>query len=172
MTNFNNNLIAEQSSLEQRLARLEDIEAIKQLKYQYTGYCDNHYNPEGIASLFTPDGHWIVSGVGGEATGHEEIKKLFSAMAKDIIWALHYAIAPEIEVAPDGNSATGKFYLLCLCTIIGSNDRSQKDAVILTGNYVDQFVKIDGRWYFKELSGVLHQASPWTEGWVRQQWLS
>jgi hypothetical protein len=171
MSNFNNSLTVEQSSLEQRLTRLEDIEAIKQLKYQYAGYCDNQYDPEGIASLFTPDGHWIVTGVGGEATGHEEIKKHFTALAKDIVWALHYVMAPEIEISSDGNSATGKFYLLCLCTIIRANDRSQKDAVILTGNYVDQFVKINGRWYFKELSGVIHQASQWTEGWVRQQWL-
>lgn len=157
-------------SLEERIARLEDIEAIKDLKYRYAGYCDAGYDPDGITSLFTADGHWKVSGVGGEATGHDELRTFFTNMAKSIVWALHFMIAPRIEVAEDGKSAVGRFYLLCLCTIVRSDDPSKQDAVILTGNYVDQFVKVDGRWYFKELTATIHQASNWTEGWVNQPW--
>ena len=45
-------------SEQQRLAQLEAIEAIKQLKYRYCAYCDDKYNPSGIAGLFTEDGIW------------------------------------------------------------------------------------------------------------------
>jgi len=154
--------------LEKRLARLEDARAIEQLKYKYAGYCDNSYDPEGIASLFTEDGRWIVDGEGGTMTGHEEIKAHFRALASKITWAQHYMIAPRVDVADDGQSATGRFYLLCLCTIERSGDPNEKDAVILTLNYIDTFIKRDGVWYFEELVGQTHQVSNWDQGWVKQ----
>lgn len=155
--------------LSARLTKLEDVRAIEQLKYRYAGYCDNSYDPEGIASLFTEDGRWVVDGEGGTMTGHEEIKAHFSALSEKITWAQHYMIAPKIEVSEDGQSATGVFYLLCLCTIERTNDPAEKDAVILTLNYIDQFVKRDGTWYFQELLGKTHQVSDWDQGWVKQQ---
>jgi uncharacterized protein (TIGR02246 family) len=156
-------------SVEERLQRLEDVRAIEQLKYRYAGYCDNDYDPEGIAGLFTEDGRWVVDGEGGSMVGHEQIKAHFRALSSKISWALHYMIAPRIEIADDGEHATGYFYLLCLCTIEQSDDPTQKDAVILTVNYTDQFIKRDGQWLFEELLGRTHQVSNWDQGWVKQQ---
>jgi uncharacterized protein (TIGR02246 family) len=155
-------------TLARRLERLEDIRAIEQLKYEYAGYCDNSYDPEGIASLFTEDGRWVVDGEGGTMTGHEEIKAHFRALSEKITWAQHYMIAPKVELSEDGQSAVGKFYLLCLCTIEAVDDPTGKDAVILTLGYTDQFVKRDGRWLFQELLGSTHQVSNWDQGWVKQ----
>jgi uncharacterized protein (TIGR02246 family) len=154
--------------LSQRVSRLEDVHAIEQLKYRYAGYCDNSYDPEGIASLFTESGRWVVDGEGGTMTGHEEIKAHFRALAEKITWAQHYMIAPKVDLSEDGQSATGYFYLLCLCTIEQTDDPAEKDAVILTLNYVDKFVKRDGSWYFQELLGRTHQVSNWDQGWVNQ----
>jgi len=152
----------------QRLSRLEDVRAIEQLKYTYAGYCDDSYDPDGIASLFAEDGRWVVDGEGGSMVGHEEIKAHFRALSEKISWAQHYMIAPRVELSEDGLSATGYFYLLCLCTIERTDDPAEKDAVILTLNYVDQFVKRDGKWYFQELLGRTHQVSDWDQGWVKQ----
>ncbi|MFJ6095637.1 nuclear transport factor 2 family protein [Williamsia muralis] len=156
------------SEVVERLTRLEDVRAIEDLKYRYAGFCDNGYDPEGIAGLFVDDGRWVVDGEGGSMTGHEEIKAHFRALSEKITWALHYMIAPRIELAADGQTAVGYFYLLCLCTIEAVEDASKKDAVILTINYTDQFVKRDGTWYFQELLGKTHQVSNWEEGWVKQ----
>lgn len=147
-------------TLEQRLQRLEDERAIERLKYRYAAYCDDHYDPEGIASLFTADGRWLVDGEGGSMQGHEEIKAHFRALSAHIPWALHFVTQPRVEVADDGLRATGWFYLLCLCTI-------GEDAVVLTLNYTDLFVKQDGRWLFQELRGRTHQVSNWDQGWVK-----
>ena len=155
--------------LAQRLGRLEDVRAIEQLKYKYAAYCDDSYDPEGIASLFTEDGRWVVDGEGGTMTGHDEIKAHFRALSEKITWAQHYMIAPKVELSEDGRSAVGRFYLLCLCTIERTDDPAEKDAVILTLNYTDQFVKRDGTWYFQELLGSTHQVSNWDQGWVKQQ---
>lgn len=156
--------------LEDELGRLQDIRAIEQLKYRYAGYCDHGYDPDGIASCFTPDGVWVVNGVGGDVAGHDAIRAHFSALSKSISWALHYVVAPQVELAADRMTAVGHFYLLCLCTIAREDGSSEKDAVILTLNYTDRFVKHDGRWLFTELRGTMHQASNWDQGWVRQQW--
>jgi SnoaL-like domain len=156
------------SDIAERLTRLEDIRAIEQLKYRYAGFCDNGYDPQGIASLFVEDGRWVVDGEGGSMTGHDEIKAHFKALSSKITWALHFMIAPRVELADDGQSATGYFYLLCLCTIENSQDPSQNDPVILTLNYTDQFVKRSGSWYFQELRGRTHQVSNWDQAWVKQ----
>lgn len=158
------------AALEEELGRLQDIRAIEQLKYEYAGYCDNGYDPEGIASLFTEDGVWVVNGVGGDVAGKDAIRTHFTELSKAITWALHFMIAPRVELAPDRQTAVGHFYLYCMCTIKKTDDPSQSDAVVLTLNYTDQFVKQDGRWLFKELRGTMHQASTWELGWVKQQW--
>ena len=44
--------------LEERIARLEDIESIKQLYNQYATYCDNGYDAEGMGTLMTEDAVW------------------------------------------------------------------------------------------------------------------
>jgi len=154
--------------LARRLGRLEDVRAIEQLKYKYAAYCDDYYDPEGIASLFTEDGRWVVDGEGGTMTGHDEIKAHFRALSEKITWAQHYMIAPKVELSEDGQAAVGRFYLLCLCTIERTDDPAEKDAVILTLNYTDQFVKRAGTWYFQELLGSTHQVSNWDQGWVKQ----
>lgn len=156
------------AALEHRVQQLEDVEAIRQLKHQYALYCDNGYDPDGIASLFTEDGRWIVDGVGGHNEGREEIRAHFAALSGAITWAQHYMINPIITVSDDGLSATGKFHLLCLATIARTDDGAEFDAVILTIGYTDQFVKRDGEWFFEELLGKTHYVSDWTEGWVRQ----
>ncbi|MDR6438735.1 uncharacterized protein (TIGR02246 family) [Paenarthrobacter nicotinovorans] len=155
--------------LTRRLVRLEDVQAIEKLKYTYAGYCDDSYNPEGIAALFVEDGRWIVDGEGATLVGHDAIRGHFTALSERIPWALHFVMAPNIVVAEDGLSAKGTFYLLCLCTIEQTEDPSKKDAVVLTVTYSDKFVKRDGTWFFEELIGRTHQVSNWDKGWVEQQ---
>ena len=40
--------------LEKRVQALEDVNAIRNLKAQYAAYCDDHYNPDGIAASSPP----------------------------------------------------------------------------------------------------------------------
>src|SRR5690348_16175527 len=88
----------ELSDLARRLTRLEDVRAIEQLKYRYAAFCDDNYDPDGIAGCFVDDGRWVVDGEGGSMVGHEEIKAHFRALSEKITWALHHVIAPRIEL--------------------------------------------------------------------------
>jgi len=60
------------NDLEQRIAQLEDIEAIKKLKASYCLHVD-HANEEGWVSLFTEDAVW-ESDKFGRFEGREAIR--------------------------------------------------------------------------------------------------
>lgn len=154
-------------SVEQRLARIEDVEAIKRLKAKYAEYCDNGYDADGMAALFAEDGSW-EGNVFGIHHGREAIRKHILGFHGQILWALHFMVCPVIDVAPDGKSARGQWYLFEPATFAGLDDPARGDAVIITAKYDDEFVKRDGRWWFKKVGATFEQISNLDEGWVRQ----
>jgi hypothetical protein len=132
-----------------RLNRLEDLEAIRALKMRYARFCDDGYDAGGIASLFVPDGVWDGGPLFGRPEGIDAIRQHFSAASGRIPWSLHYILAPEIEVDPDGNRARGTWYLWQPC-IRRSRDGTDRQAW-LAGTYRDRYVKRDGRWLFEQV---------------------
>ena len=61
------------ADLERRVRALEDIEAIKQLKYRYADACDRGYDADALADLFTEDAVWD-GGLFGRYEGREAIR--------------------------------------------------------------------------------------------------
>jgi hypothetical protein len=155
------------ASLEQRVERLEDARAIERLKARYAAYCDDGYNPGGIASLFVDDGIWEASAFGVHH-GSDEIHTFMASISSSITWALHCITNPNVEIEPDGRSASGSWYLMTLCTMTRTDDPSLSDAVVMSGVYTDEFVKVEGEWRFKHLRCHIHQISNLDRGWVRQ----
>ena len=151
-------------TLEERIQHLEDIHECEQLQYAYQRYVDNGYDPEGIASLFTPDGLWEIKGTGGTAKGREAIKQHAKNLSAAITWGQHNMMTPSVIIGEDGKTATGAFCLICMLTMI---ETGKKDAYILVGRYSNRYVKINGKWYFSELTGVIDQTAPWDKGWVK-----
>jgi uncharacterized protein (TIGR02246 family) len=62
--------------MERRLQLLENAEAIRNLKARYAALCDNQYDADGIASLFTEDAVWESPGL-GRFEGREAIRNFF-----------------------------------------------------------------------------------------------
>src|SRR6476660_5925044 len=91
-------------AVEARIARLEAVEAIQVLKARYADVCDTGYDPVRMRPFFTNDAVW----------------EFFGGISNTITWALHYMVAPIIEIADDGRTATGSWYLLEPCTIATS----------------------------------------------------
>ncbi len=157
------------SDLEARVQRLEDIDAIRNLKMTYAKLCDEGYDADGIVELFAQeeDVEW-VSDVFGTHRGRDEIHAWFDDVDEEIRWALHFMINAVVDVHEDGRRATGSFYLLELATM-SAPDSTEPDAVIMTGKYADDFVKEGGRWRFKRIEVNFEQVSNLDQGWVRQQ---
>ena len=153
--------------IEERLARLEDIEAIKNLKARYAYYCDHGYDADGMASLFVEDSLWTSNSF-GTYQGRAAIHEFQSKISSEILWALHFMICPVVDVSDDGETATGTFYLIEFATMTRPGG-DEKDAVVMSAVYTDKFVRESGEWRFKEVSVEFHQVSDLAKGWVLQK---
>ena len=87
-----------------RLARLEAIEDIRMLKARYADVCDSGYDPVRMRPFFTADAVWDGGPRFGRYEGVDAVCEFFAGISGQITWALHYMVAPAIEVADDGGS--------------------------------------------------------------------
>jgi len=133
----------ETGDLVARLKRLEDIEALQQLKYRYCRAADDNYDGELVASLFTEDGIWD-GGTFGSFQGRAEIAARFNDSKGVFAYVSHQVGNPHIVV--DGDRAVCDWYL-SLTKINKAGDRS----MLFSGTYRDICVRRGGRWYFEEL---------------------
>jgi hypothetical protein len=145
------------AQLEQRLTRLEDIEAIKQLKARYCAIADDDHNPDKITTLFVEDGIW--EGGFGTAQGHEAIRQLFQRAQQRFSFSHHMVMNPIIEVA--GNSAQGTWYFFGLFTV-----REHNEARWLAVRYEDDYVKVNSAWKYKHLRAHGRMSASYEKGWA------
>lgn len=150
----------DKNSLEDRLIRLEDIEAIRQLKARYCEICDDNHDPELIVSVFSEDALWEARGI-GRAEGHQEIRELFSRFQQSISFSQHMTMNPRIEVK--GNTASGVWYFFGPFTM-----RKDNRAVWQAARYHEDYVKLDGQWKIRHLkvTGPTMSAD-YETGWAR-----
>src|SRR3990172_11585987 len=99
--------------LEARTRRLEDLEAIRQLKARYCRLCDDGYDADRLADLFTEDAVWD-GGMLGKAEGRERIRRFFQRSPEVIPFSVHMVMNPLITV--DGDTASGTWYLFQACS--------------------------------------------------------
>lgn len=135
--------------------RLESEREIHALVHRYAELCDAAYDPDGLAALFTEDATWSSRTRDGSVDfgryeGREAIRAFFAGASRDLgPMTLHYLLAPRVELAEDGESATGVCYLLAILdqrpasSPPGSADRER---VMLGGVYSHKFRRVEGRW--------------------------
>lgn len=144
------------SSLEARLQRLEDIEAIRTLKHTYATLCDEGYRADPLAALFTEDAIWD-GGVLGRFEGREQIRAFFAGCSKTVSFAIHHLGNPVIEVT--GDEATGHWFLLePLVFAKGSQ------AFWMAARYHDRYVRTAPGWRFAHVRIELTMLSPYEVG--------
>ncbi len=145
----------------EKIQWLFDVEQIKQLKHRYCGFCDEQYDPDGIAGLFTADGIW-EGGAFGRAEGREEIHKFFSEVSSQVIFANHYVSNPIIEIT--GDTATGRWDLW-QPMVLGPDPA----AMWLVAKYREQYVRAGDCWLFKVLEVDIRGPTPYEEGFAKQR---
>ena len=152
-------LVQRLETLEKRVRELEDVNAIRELKARYAAYCDDGYNPDGIAALFVEDAVW-ESGALGRYEGRDAIREFFKGASGIFTFALHYALNPQIEVT--GDTARARWYLFMPCTISDGNQ-----AMWRAGIDDEEYVKVDGRWMFKSKRSTALFHTPCDQGWAK-----
>ena len=128
------------TDLATRITALEDIEAIKRLKYDYFFFCD-HKQPENMRECFAQGPVHIDYGRIGTFDNRETLVAIFDQLAcADHIVEMHHAQNPRIDLI-DADNAKGVWSLYYFMI-----DTDQKIATQLGGFYEDEYRKIDGQW--------------------------
>ena len=150
------------TTLEARIQRLEEIEAIKRLKAEYCAFCDDAYNPEGIASLFVPEGIWD-GGFMGRFEGVDAIREHFTGVSDIIGFAIHHVMNPIISLdVTNLNSGSGRWYLWQPCT----QTTRQTTALWLAATYEESYRKTGNEWRFVEMRVHPRLFAPYEQGWA------
>ena len=133
--------------LAQRIARLEDIEAIRQLKATYCEICDDSHNPDRIVTIFTEDGIWEGRGI-GTARGHAEIRQLFERFASMMDFTQHMTLNPKITINGDEASATWYFFGPFR---FRAKAEQPANAKWQAARYHETYRRVDGEWKIAHL---------------------
>ena len=139
---------------------LVDIEEIKQLKARYAAACDDDYNADSTAALFTDDAIWD-GGMMGYAAGCEEIRRFFSAAPDVVAFAVHGLSNPLIEI--DGDRATGRWYLHQPMTM-----KDSQACFWFCAQYEDEYVRTADGWKFQHVKVIARAFTPYEEGFGNQ----
>jgi uncharacterized protein (TIGR02246 family) len=145
-----------------RLARLEAIEEIRQLKHRYCQHCDRGYEPDAITALFTEDAVWD-GGAGGKAVGRAAIRAFFVAASGNYPYAAHLVTNPIITV--DGDTATGAWRMLMPCVM---NAAGREVSALSCAEYNETYRRVDGHWLIATLGVKRHRVEFTQDRWVER----
>ena len=127
-------------TVEQRLRRLESIEAIKQLKHRYLRACDNQ-DPAAVKACYAEGDIELDFGRVGSFRNRDELVETFSNLAcQPHIIEMHHAQNPEI-LLQDEDHASGQWGLYYF--LINTRDNSTTQ---LAGHYRDRYVRTAEGW--------------------------
>ncbi len=146
------------SSLEVRLQRIEDIEAIRRLKYEYAYLCDDGYRAEALAGLFTRDGVWDGGDEYGRYTGRGEIASYWRQCAQGIPFAMHFILNHTVDIDEPESRASGRCNLLQPMTLSG---RPYWAGV----RYDEEYRVENSTWKFQRMALTTLMLAPHEEGW-------
>ncbi len=103
-----------EATLEARLQRLEDLEAIRSLMMLYAdvinkGWGGRVADADRIGEVFAPDARWFSKDMGIEANGVEEIARGLIESTAEIEFSQHIFLNPLIEL--DGDHAAASWLM-------------------------------------------------------------
>jgi len=160
---------ADLKQLEARVTRLEDILEIETLQNRYMHWlCLGR--GDKIVDLFAlkTSGVSAEAGDSGLFVGIEGIKRHFKVGSekKPVIghYAENHAVNPVIEVAEDGKTAKGVWFVPGMVA-----DPDRKSQGWTFGKYDNDYVKEGGKWKIWHLHWVQTFETEFDKGWLYQQ---
>ncbi len=127
--------------LEAQLQALEDISAIKRLKYRYLRACDRK-QPDAVRDCFAPDGALIAYEGFPQFNDRDSFVDVFRAMAcRANVIDMHHGENPVITLTGPDN-ATGIWDLF-----FHSIDTSARTVLQMACEYRDEYARHNGRWW-------------------------
>lgn len=143
-------------TLRTRVAKLEDLEELRDLKARYARCTDeNHHAPThatavAAADLFADDGI-LDLGPGAHYVGRPAILDAYeNIFPTQTSWSTHYVTQPLIALS--GATATGVWRFLLYTQ---PKATPPGPVLVINGRYDEKYVKTSAGWRFKEVYGVI-----------------
>jgi ketosteroid isomerase-like protein len=143
------------SSLEARLRRLEDAEAIRALDAAYCRFLDDGDWP-ALVELFTPDGTFDGLSL---VTGRAALQTFFGGLADSGLTAFWHHVS-NLEIDVEGDSAAVRSLLWQPCVVDGVPH-------VAAGRYADRLVRTGEGWRYSLKQVRFFYWAPLSEGWDR-----
>jgi len=148
------------ANLDDRVARLEATETIRQLLVEFVAACDDGYDEDKIAAFFADDGVMDLGPL-GLYEGREQIYGFFVEISRPIPWTAHFQANYEIDIDSSGTEASGRWYGFEMPIVDGA-------AVWGAFSYSDRYRKEGERWVIARLNQRLEFFSGYDTGWVKE----
>ncbi|EJU15012.1 MULTISPECIES: nuclear transport factor 2 family protein [unclassified Sphingomonas] len=155
------------AELERKIERLDDIEAIKRLRWRYSRACDDDNNVDLLLPMFTEDAEVVLNPpFSGAHKGHAALEAMYrdNARVNGVRWTTHYYLQPLINVSGDGQTAEASWYLWEPATMDFPD--ASNEGVWLAGEYFDRYCKIDGEWKFTRIEINIRLMASYDKGWA------
>ncbi|MFC4000183.1 nuclear transport factor 2 family protein [Prauserella oleivorans] len=136
---------ADLRALADRLARLEAVEEIKQLKARYFRYVDLHWWDE-LRALFTDDAEFDIGESSSQPSTPDEFIASISRHLTDAM-TVHHGHMPEIEILDDTH-ARGVW---AMYDLVEPPSDSRFPVLTGFGHYTEDYRRIDGHWRISRL---------------------
>jgi len=153
------------ASVEERAARVDDINAIENLQGSYGYYTDKMLWDE-VIDLFADYGTLEI-GPSGVYVGKDSIRRYLYSLSGGREGPLegvlndHFQLQPIVTLAPDGQSAQGRWRLFLMTGVSGSGSGGNWGE----GVYENEYVKQDGVWKIRKLHWYATFVAPYEGGW-------
>lgn len=148
--------------LAKKVQVMEDIEAIKQLKYRYAKANDhrNHVQHlEYLNEVFVENGVWDGKEF-GVFKGRKQIIAAITELAASFSFSHHFFTNPDITI--DGDKAHAHW---CVWAPHTMTCEGGDKGLLLSGYVDDDFVRIDGRWWQTRMELDVGFLADYDEGW-------
>lgn len=143
--------------LEEKVSRLDNIEAIKRLQKAY-GYFVEHWMYEEIIDCFSDGPGVYLNWIEGVWKGKEGVRRYFTHGGKSTPTpsGFSHQLMPTsglISVAPDGMTAKGRWY--GFGAIFNSEGGKVEKGEFTSGIYEVNYVKEDGVWKIQSFDWII-----------------
>jgi len=148
---------ADGMELAERVQRLEDDRAIRDLKHEYCYRLDDR-DWDGTVELFTPD---TVLDYGGLGTyeGRDGVRKFAEGFIAESLEATAHAVHNGV-IDVDGDEATGRWYVTSFITLANGTSG------VRMGEYEEQYRRCDdGEWRIASLWLRFRYSADYDDGW-------
>jgi hypothetical protein len=158
------------NALETRLQRTEDVQAIERLQYAYNYYVE-HMLKQEIIDCFADSPDVMLDWLEGKWKGKEGVKKYFDVGQVPPPNFLHQLIpsAGLITVAPDGNTARGRWYALGGVMMPSAQQEGGTQTMsrsFINGIYEIGYIKEDNIWKILTIQWTIPYGVRIYDGWI------